>query len=50
MFIEIRKEYLKTDEPCPLAMVLCNIGQSEMQGAIMRPEGFHFHHVRITAF
>lgn len=45
MFIEIRKEYLKTDEPCPLAMVLCNIGQSEMQGAIMRPEGFHFHHV-----
>lgn len=45
MFIEIRKEYLQAHEPCPLALVLCDIGQSETQGTVVRPEGFRFHHV-----
>ena len=45
MFIEIRREYLKTDRPCPLPMVVCNIGISEPQSTIVRPEGFHFHHL-----
>ena len=45
MFAEIRKDYLNEDQPCPLAMVICNIGASENQTATARPEGFRFHHV-----
>ena len=45
MFAEIRKDYLNPHVPCPLPFVLCNIGQTESQGPIQRPEGFHFHHM-----
>lgn len=45
MFIEIRREYLRTDQPCALPMVVCNIGASELQNAVVRPQGFHFHHL-----
>ena len=44
MFAEIRKDYLNVDRPCPLAMAICNIGASENQVTINRPEGFQFHH------
>jgi len=44
MFAEIRKDYLNPDQPCPLPFVVCNIGESESQGPISRPKGFHFHH------
>lgn len=45
MFAEIRKDYLKTDAPSPLPFVICNIGQSENQIAVRRPEGFIYHHL-----
>ena len=44
MFAEIDKKYLDTERPCTLAMVVCNIGYSENQGPIYRPEGFYYHH------
>lgn len=45
MFAEIRREYLRADEPCPLPMVVCGIGDTAVQNAVDRPEGFQFHHV-----
>lgn len=45
LFVEIRREYLRADAPCPLPMVICNIGESLTQNHIDRPEGFQFHHV-----
>lgn len=45
MFAEIRKDYLNPHAPCPLPFVVCNIGQTENQGPISRPEGFPFHHM-----
>lgn len=45
VFAEIRKDYLNSSRPCPLALVICNIGASENQPAMNRPEGFRFHHV-----
>lgn len=45
MFAEIRKEYLRADVPCPLPVVICNIGETPAQPRVERPEGFQFHHV-----
>lgn len=45
MFAEIRREYLQPDAPCALPMVVCNIGASEAQNPIERPNGFQFHHL-----
>lgn len=43
MFAEIRSEYLRTDRPCPLALVVCTLGNSDFQVPINRPEGFNYH-------
>ena len=45
MFAEIRSEYLRTDIPCPLAMVVGTIGSSELQSPSHRPEGHFCHHM-----
>lgn len=45
LFVEIRREYLRADAPCPLPVVVCNIGETLAQGHIDRPEGLKFHHV-----
>lgn len=45
MFAEIRSEYLRTDIPCPLAIVVGTIGNSEMQAVSNRPEGHYSHHM-----
>ena len=43
MFVEINQKYL-TPEP-PLPFVVCTVGQTTHQGAIVRPEGCPYHHV-----
>lgn len=45
MFAEIHRQYLRTDAPCPLALVICTIGRSENQSPVHRPEGFSYHHM-----
>lgn len=45
MFAEIHRKYLRPDEPCPLALVICTIGRSDAQTPQHRPEGFSYHHM-----
>ena len=45
MSAEIHKEFLRTDIPCPLAMVICTIGRSDSQSPTYRPDGFSYHHL-----